>query len=1095
MTIRELPCLLFSSVLAPLCCSVALAQAPGPAVLLEEDFNTCALPAGWNVRMQGDSAAATWYVGLAQIPDALNQSIDGSCFLFIDGSAGGQAAPAYVLEFVSPPFNRGDFTTLDCQMDVHFKFGDQDVLEVLATDGQHERVLARYDNFRTNYDPLGSSDFFRFRADLAFLPWVGPLRLVLRYTSPAGSKGRYAGVDNIRVVGSGSGTFVLKEDFDGCQLPPGWSGEVLSGLAGWSFGFVPLGSSAFYEGSSMNGTCFAFFDDNAQGNAAPPTHIRLYSPWFTGVAFMEYELTFEAIMRYSGAEALAVYLENDQGQQVTLFAPEGKVAGPFFPNYERFAFSLSEYRAAQWRLIFEYKDGGTHGYWAGLDNVKVVGRGAAVDFCEQALTLTTGAPCTAVDNTHALFNGPSGGCSVPSEGSVWLRWLADFDGPAELSVQGDFNDAVSIFTGDCTSLSWVLCANRDEHGFTGETVYFQAQKGKEHYIRISGVSGGFGRSRGQACVRIMLASQMPAPPPNDVCAKAHVLAPDAPCPEGTNRYASTSSWQPSHNRLARADVWYAFHAPALAPGEVLVLDAQANFAHILTVYSGTCQALTEVATHHQGSPLHLPPLVPGQLYYAQVAGVFATVEGDLCPTMRIEQRAPSPNHDCATALPVVLGATCDASANNLGATFSGLRPPCALKVVNDMWFQFKAPAFGAVRVNTGAAFDHVVAVWEGTCDELKPIFCSDRTRYCDGSLLVPALNAGQTYYLQIAARAGVPGTHVGNVCLTLRNAALPDEPLPLTLEVNQLCVGKDSVRLLVKPDGGRPPYTFWADTAGQVLSSGQPFGVVVRDAAGCETFFTGTAKPCEANICTGQLDFELLEPSCFGLSDGIIAAGVTAGTGPFFFEWSNGVFTATNALIPAGTYTLVVSETTGCTYTAEVTLEQPEALVIVVDSLINPLQGQSNGAIYVSVSGGTPPWSLQWTDSAGVVLAYGPILEGLAAGTYTLAVTDERGCKQTQTLTLTESVRVAERPSGSKVYLYPNPAHEQAWLGLELDAPSAVEVVLSDALGRQWLHRQLPAQEREVWMKLDLQPLPSGVYVVSLRAPHWASSRRLVVER
>ncbi len=679
-------------------------------------------------------------------------------------------------------------------------------------------------------------------------------------------------------------------------------------------------------------------------------------------------------------------------------------------------------------------------------------------------------------------------------GSVWFRWVADFDGPAMLTTGADFNDVVSIFMGDCTHLSWVLCTDRDEHGFTGETACFQAQAGREYFIRIAGSESAFGLSRGALCVRIERINQMPVPPPNEVCAQARYLAPDAPCPQGTNRHASMSSQQPSHNRLARADVWYSFHVPILAPGEILLFDAQANFSHILTVYRGNCSALTEVATYPQGSPLRLPPLIPGQLYYAQVAGVFATVEGDLCPTLRIEKTVSLPNDACASALPVALNTPCVASTN-VGATYSGWRPPCAVRVSSDVWFQFKAPTLGAVRINTGAAFNHTVAVWEGDCAQLKPVFCSDRTRYCDGDVLVPELNAGQTYYLQIAAKADVPTADNGSICLTIADAGLFNPHQPLTLKVNQLCVGKDSVRLLVSIEGGTPPYTFLADTAAQIAPSGQPFGVVVRDARGCEAYATGMAKACEQNACTGQLDFDAVEPSCHGAADGIIAVGVSAGTGPFFFEWSNGVFTATNANLLAGTYTLLVSETTGCTYTVQIVLEQPEAIHIAVDSLVQPLQGQSNGAAYLSASGGTPPLSYRWTNAVGIEVGNEQALHNAPAGTYTLWVTDARGCTGMLTLVLTETVRVREQPEQPQVRLFPNPAREYVWLGMTLPEPVPVEVMLFDVLGRSVVQRYIEGGQHEIWVKLDVRALPCAAYLLSLRTPRWTLSRRIIVER
>lgn len=1066
---------------------------PAQTVLLNEDFNTCALPADWQVRLSGDHLSPLWYVGLAQHSAVSGQSIDGSCFLFMDDDAGGIVAPGYVLEFVSPAFDATPFTTVECQMDVYFRFGASDFLQIIATDGQTETVLARYDNFTTNYEGLDQGDFFKFRNDLAFVPHASETRLIIRYTSPPGSKGLFAGIDNIRVTGSGAGVNVLLEGFDDCQQPDGWETKVVSGPADWMFGRVPLGSSAFYEGNTMNGTCFVFFDDNAQGDSAAPTHIRLRSPWFSGTEFFEYELTFDAIMRYSGSESFALFLENDQGAVIPLFQPEGKVAGPFFPDYGAFRFDLTPYRSAQLRLLFEYNDGGAHGYWVGVDNVKVTGRGPAFDFCQDALPLLTGAPCMAADNETALFNGPPVGCAATAVGGLWFRWTADFTGIAKLTTRADFNDVVNVFAGTCGDPQPLLCNNRDEHGFTGETTHFAAQQGVAYFFRISGQEGGFGLPRGHLCIGIEKTDVFPVRPANDDCATAHLLAPDNPCGAGNNRNATMSPYQPTHNRLARADVWYYFTAPVLMPGEALELDANANFSHLITLYQGTCAALTEIATNHHGGTLTMPALVPGQTYFAQIAGSFATVEGDLCPQLRISKPVPPDNDNCPDAPSVALNAPC-LPATNVGATFSGRKPACALAVDRDVWFVFQAPAFGSVQVSTGARFEHVLAVWEDTCDSLRPVFCHAKPQYCDGYTTVPNLNNGQTYYLQIAARSGTAGLDEGAICLKIRDGALPSDFTPLTVEVAQLCIGADSAKLFATPSGGTPPYAFLADTVGQILAGGAAFGVVVQDAVGCQALATGIGQVCAESACTGLLAIDPVLPSCFGAADGVLSAGMVGGTGPFFFEWSNQVFTANNANLPAGAYALTVSDATGCTYTAQVVLTQPDSLVALVASVQHPVQGQSNGSVQVQVFGGTPPVVYSWFLDANFITS-DLNLSGVPGGGYTLYVMDANDCWDSLSVTLIETVgtRAATEPFG--VSVFPNPASERLWVAVALPAPQTLDLLLTDVLGRPLVAQRQTLAAAQARLDLVVGHLPAGTYLLHLQAEGQVVTRRVVVGR
>ena len=1056
--------------------------------LFSEDFNKCGLSPDWKVTSAGNPAII-WYVGLAQNDLALGQSIDSSCFLFIDDYSTGVGTPGYVINFSTPAFDVTPYTTVMCSMDVHFRFGQTDYLEILATDGVKETLLARFDNNRTNGKTI--TEHFSLRHDLSLVSKSANTRIIIRYTSPTGSFGHYAGIDNIRIIGSGSGTNVIGEAFDDCVKPAGWTTEMLAGPNDWNFGRIPPGSSAFYDGNSMDGSCFVFFDDNALGEFAPGATIRLNSPWFDGTAFYQYVLNFDMILRYGGKEQMTVYLQTGPGAEQMLFQSEGQVAGPFFPSYKQFAYDLTPYRSDQMRIVFEYTDGNNWGYWTGIDNVKVTGSGQAFDFCSQAAPLITNAPCQPANNNTALFEGPAATCSGRLTAGLWYRWQADFSGVAKLSTNADFNDVVNIYSGTCTNPVSEVCNNQDEHGFTGETTWFTVQTGKQYYIRISGQDEGFGTARGNLCVKIEQVASNPTRPNNDNCANAVNLAVNTACTNGSNVNALTSATLPSLNQLARADVWYKFTAGTLPAGEQYEIRSNATFSDIITVYQGGCNTLQEVAGNHKGGALELPPLTNGQTYYVQIAGNFATVEGALCAQVATKQKTPPLNDDCLGAVNVPLGGPCVAGMNP-GATFSGYQPSCAVSVNRDIWFKFVAPGFGSVQINTGASFEHTLAVWEGDCDKLRQLFCASNPLRCNGYVTAGNLNSGQTYYLQIASRAGAAGADAGNVCVRIVEGNAQTGFEPMALNVKETCIGMDTAKLIVQISGGAPPFTFPGNTPGQVLLSGAPYTVVVIDANGCENYVSGIVAPCASNVCTQEIALTPMPPTCFGDNDGAIHTTVTGGTGPFLFSWSNSTFTANIAGLSAGTYTLTVVDANGCESGVSQTLVQPDSVRIVEDEVVYPTQGKSNGAINVTVFGGVPPYQYTWLVNGNPYSTGAADLSSLRKGFYLLTVVDSNGCQGVLAVNLPETVGTKFRVAPRFAIIVPNPARDKAELLVAFSAPQTVHLAITDAAGRI-LRRWTVDHVQEQRLPIDLRDLPDGVYFLQVQAGQESFTGKVVV--
>ncbi|KAA9038532.1 hypothetical protein FW778_13310 [Ginsengibacter hankyongi] len=150
--------------------------------------------------------------------------------------------------------------------------------------------------------------------------------------------------------------------------------------------------------------------------------------------------------------------------------------------------------------------------------------------------------------------------------------------------------------------------------------------------------------------------------------------------------------------------------------------------------------------------------------------------------------------------------------------------------------------------------------------------------------------------------------------------------------------------------------------------------------------------------------FVVTNVKCFGAHTGAIDLSPTGGTGPYSYSWvgSNGGVVpsgqSTNQDLTglvAGTYTVTITDSKNCTITKDTTVTQPaSAIAVVLTSQKNTCFGESTGAINITASGGTPPYTYSWWSSP-LVLLVDPDAEdqtGLAAGTYNVRVTDANGC-------------------------------------------------------------------------------------------------------
>ncbi len=136
--------------------------------------------------------------------------------------------------------------------------------------------------------------------------------------------------------------------------------------------------------------------------------------------------------------------------------------------------------------------------------------------------------------------------------------------------------------------------------------------------------------------------------------------------------------------------------------------------------------------------------------------------------------------------------------------------------------------------------------------------------------------------------------------------------------------------------------------------------------------------------------------SCFAGSDGGASIMVTGSTPPYLYQWDNGQTTAIATNLDAGFHVITVTDSAGCQAATLVEIFEP--LILQIDSTATrqvSCFGGINGTATVFAIGGTLPYKYAWSDAQNTQKA-----TGLAAGTYTVTVTDANDCTSEASVTV-----------------------------------------------------------------------------------------------
>ena len=300
----------------------------------------------------------------------------------------------------------------------------------------------------------------------------------------------------------------------------------------------------------------------------------------------------------------------------------------------------------------------------------------------------------------------------------------------------------------------------------------------------------------------------------------------------------------------------------------------------------------------------------------------------------------------------------------------------------------------------------------------------------DGSISI-SVNGGTGIYSYSWTKNGVvfsssqninnlaPGTYLVSVtdvnnCGPKTATFIITEPpilaVSLSNQLNVDCFGNSTGTISIIVSGGTPfqttagvlTYTYlWSGPNG-FISSNQNISnlvaglyfVTVTDDNGCIKNLTVSLSQPPEIIITATTTAIV----CYGDNDATITTTISGGTAPYQIYWDNLATELNQNNLSPGDYTITVTDSNNCVKSLTVTIPSPP--IFSVNPIVTNIScfGANDGSIILNFLGGIAPVNLIWSDGSSA----GIIRNNLAAGTYSVIITDSKPCTITRTFTILE---------------------------------------------------------------------------------------------
>ncbi|MBL0103486.1 MAG: gliding motility-associated C-terminal domain-containing protein [Bacteroidetes bacterium] len=240
-----------------------------------------------------------------------------------------------------------------------------------------------------------------------------------------------------------------------------------------------------------------------------------------------------------------------------------------------------------------------------------------------------------------------------------------------------------------------------------------------------------------------------------------------------------------------------------------------------------------------------------------------------------------------------------------------------------------------------------------------------------------------------------------NGCLDSAAFTLNEPPLftGSVSSVDPTC-GQSNGSATITVSGGVPQYTYsWTGATTQTTATatgltGGTYYITATDSVGCNVIDSVTINPVPgvtASVST------IINSTCFGGSDGSAGLTINGGISPFIVNWSNGDSGNSSDSLTAGSYYVIVVDSNSCRDSVAFTVGEPNQFGFTY-SVTNPYcNGVNNGSAQVTVTGGTSPYTINWSNGDS-----GTNADSLGGGYTVISIVDNVGC------TMMDSVNIIQ---------------------------------------------------------------------------------------
>ena len=234
--------------------------------------------------------------------------------------------------------------------------------------------------------------------------------------------------------------------------------------------------------------------------------------------------------------------------------------------------------------------------------------------------------------------------------------------------------------------------------------------------------------------------------------------------------------------------------------------------------------------------------------------------------------------------------------------------------------------------------------------------------------------------------------------VAIDNVQIVGTPAPaafFSLNGFNICLG-DSITAAIPAQEPNVNYTWFVN--GDLFHQGFEFPAHIPSNVGPVVITLWAGNACDTSVSEETVSVNGghsvtasgENPEC-NLPSGSIDANVTGGATPYAFSWSNAFTTEDLENLSPGNYSVTVTDADGCAAETSVTLINVNTFTTETITAVNAVCNEPNGAVDLSVSGGTSPYTFEWSNGETT-----EDLTNVAPGNYEVTITQANGCSSTQ---------------------------------------------------------------------------------------------------